>query len=271
MAGPAVVRFVLDGTGKAISQANAVGAALKRNFAAGTGGGATSGGGGRRYYGSDSAEGGGSRQGRMYARFGKFAGGATLGRVGAVIANSPTAGIAALGVAAIGVGLALRQFGTILAEQTRRIETSLRTQLETRNKLRDVGVNATQSALSSVLGRRNELVGGGRGTPEVRAFFASADRFQKEKDAAELDRAMRFGDAEMRADLARTKSPEAVAFADLQKEASEQTDLQIQIRNSMSGFQQFFEDFHDYLTGGEVNTRVRDALRNEGAVRAGAP
>lgn len=211
------------------------------------------------------------RSAGKYAKYGQFASGlGPLGQVGEAISSAPTRGMAAVGVAAIAVGVALRSLGQVVDQQVQAIAASTRTLHETRTTIAGAGTAATQSALSSVLGRREELVGGNRGSSKLRAFFRTTGQIQKDIDAAKVDRALKFGETEMRGELARTRSPETAALSDLNKKAEEEIQIQREIRDQMNWFQKTVKFVMDGSQGRSRNADLIDAQHQQAAIAQGA-
>lgn len=207
-----------------------------------------------------------------FAKYGQFASGlGPLGQIGEAISSAPTKGMAAVGVAAIAAGVALRQLTVVGEEMNRALTATVRTIHDTRNTLAAATSSANQSALSSVMGRREQLVGGDRGTPQLRAFFKTADTVQKQIDSAQTERALRFGEGEMRSELARIRSPDTAALLDLNKKAEEDIQIQREIRDQMNWFQKAVTFVGNGMQGRSYNADLIDAQRNQAAISSGAP
>ena len=264
MAGQSVVRFILDGTGKAVQQVDKVKKSLLgMNQAAASPGGRAA-----------ARE---EREGR--ARFGKLAkvgqlasGIGPMGQL-AEVAGAATPGLAALGVTAIAVGFGLSQFGKMLDKSIQAIKDDVQTRFATRNTIAAARTAADQSALGSAMGQRDKLMGGNPAaiTSEMVKFYASMDKLQGDIDKANMQRAMANGEGVMRNELARTRSPESAALLDMSKAAAESTDVQIQIRDSLWAFEKAWIRIKSFGLESE-NTGVIKAQNNQQSVAfAGTP
>lgn len=182
--------------------------------------------------------------------------------------GAPTAGLAALGVAGVAAGIAVRQFAAIIAESTRVIETEVKAGYAARATIRDAGTNATRAALAFALSKRDEVMAGHGGTKEQRAFYRETDRIQAAMDKAQMDRALRFGVVEMRGQLGAIRNPEAAAALQLSKDAAEQTDIQREILARMNGLEFFVMMVKNGLSGKSAFADLNDAMRGEAAVAA---
>lgn len=277
-AGQAAARAAASAGAAWAQRVSGRGGGAARNYpsawVAGLGGGApagtpAAGGGGGAPGDNRAARGIAGRWGKAVGAFGGFGGGA-VSQV-AEMANAPTRALAAVGIAGIAAGVALRTFAKIAEAGTRQIEASIRTTASTRGSLAAATAGANQGALSSVLGRREELVGGDRGNSATRGFFAKTDALQKQIDQAQLERALKYGEGEMRDQLSRTRAPEAAALTELSKKADEEVEIQRQILDRMNWFQKAVRFVGNGLDGRSFNADVIDAQRQQGAIAAGAP
>lgn len=258
MAGQSVVRFILDGTGKAVQQVDKVKKSLLgMNQAAATPAGRASA--------RDERE-GRARFGKL-AKVGQLASG--IGPMGqlAEVAGAATPGLAALGVTAIAVGFGLSQFGKMLDVSIQAIKDDVQTRFATRNTISAARNAADQSALGSAMSQRDKILGGNPGaiTPEIVKFYASIDKLQGDLDKANLQRAMVSGEGIMQSELARTKSPESAAILQLSKDAAESTEIQIQIRDSLWAFEKAWIRIKSFGLESE-NTGVLKAKNNEASI-----
>lgn len=256
--------ITLDGSGRAIAQVEKLDQSLKRagKSANKLGDGAS----GAVGTAAEKAE----REGRKRVGFGMRAAGKVFAPLGqaAEAVGAPTAGLAALGVAGVAAGIAVRQFAAIIAESTRIIETEVKAKYAARATIRDAGTNATRAALAFALSKRDEIMAGHGGTKEQRAFFRETDKIQADMDKAQMARAMRYGVVEMRGQLGAIRNPESAAAIQLAKDASEQTDIQREILARMNGLEFFAMMVKNGLSGKSAFADLNDAMRGEAAVAA---
>ena len=261
MAGQSVVRFILDGTGKAVQQVDKVKKSLLgMNQAAASPTGRAS---------AREEREGRARFGKL-ARVGQLASG--IGPMGQLseIAGAATPALAAMGVAAVAGGFALMQFGKMINHSIEAIKADVQTRFGTRNTISAARNAADQSALGSAMSQRDKVLGGNPGaiTPEIVKFYASMDKLQADIDKANMQRAMTSGEGIMRAELARTRSPESAAMLDLSKTAEEGVEIQRQILGQMSFLQRFVTVFTNGMQGKSLNADYYSAINNKSSIAA---
>ena len=259
MAGQSVVRFILDGTGKAVQQVDKVKKSLLgMNQAAASPGG--------RAAGREERE-GRARFGKL-AKVGQLASG--IGPMGQLseIAGAATPALAAMGVAAVAGGFALMQFGKMINLSIEAIKSDVQTRFATRNTINAAKSSADQSALGSAMSQRDKVLGGNPAaiTSEMVKFYASIDKLQTDIDKANMQRAMSSGEGVMRAELARTRSPESAAMLDLSKTAEEGVEVQKQILGQMSFLQRFVTVFTNGMQGKSLNADLISAQNNSASI-----
>ena len=265
MAGQSVVRFVLDGTGKAIQQVDNVK---------------------KKLLGLDQAKASPAsksaardeREGRQ--RFGKLAKvgqlASGIGPIGqlAEIAGAATPAIAAFGIAAVAGGFALSQFGKMINLGIDALKADVQTRYATRNTIKSATTAADQTALGSAMSQRDKVMGGNPAaiTSEMVKFYASMDKLQGDIDKANMQRAMSSGEGVMRAELARTRSPESAAILDLNKSAEESVQIQREISDKMNFLERFVTVFTNGMQGKSLNADLIGAQRNSASIAfAGTP
>lgn len=246
MAGQSVVRFILDGTGKAVQQVDKVKKSLLgMNQAAATPAG--------RSAARDERE-GRARFGKL-AKVGQLASG--IGPIGQLseIAGAATPALAAMGVAAVAGGFALMQFGKMINLSIEAIKSDIQTRFATRDTINAANSAADQSALGSAMSQRDKVLGGNPAaiTPEIVKFYAAMDKFQADIDKSNMQRAMASGEGVMRTELARTQSPESAAILDLNKQAEKDIEIQRQILAQMSFLERFVTVFTNGMQGKSLN------------------
>lgn len=259
MAGQSVVRFILDGTGKAIQQVDQVKKSLLgMNQAAASPGG--------RAAAREDRE-GRARFGKL-AKVGQLASG--IGPIGQLseIAGAATPAIAAMGIAAVAGGFALMQFGKMINLGIEAIKSDVQTRFATRNTINAAKSAADQSALGSAMSQRDKVLGGNPAaiTPEIVKFYASIDKLQADIDKANMQRAMTSGEGVMRAELARTRSPESAAMLDLNKSAEESIQVQREISAKMSFLERFVTVFTNGMQGKSLNADLISAQNNHSSI-----
>jgi hypothetical protein len=233
MAGQSVVRFVLDGTGKAVQQVDN----LKKKLL-----------GLDQANASPAAKAAARDERQARARVGKLAKvgqlASGIGPIGqlAEIAGAATPALAAMGVAAVAGGFALRQFGKAIELGIQAIKDDVSTRYATRGSLRAAVASADQSALGSAMSQRDKLMGGNPAaiTPEMVKFYSSVDKLNAKIDRANLERAMANGEGVLTNQLARARSPESAALMDLSNAAQEEIEIQREIRDRLGFFEKAF-------------------------------
>lgn len=265
MAGSSVVKFILDGTGKAIQQVDSVKKSLLGLNQANASP-------------SDKKSAREEREGR--ARFGKLAKvgqlASGIGPIGqlAEIAGAATPGIAALGIAAVAGGFALMQFGKMVNAGIDAIKADVQTRFATTATIKAATESANQTALGSAMSQRDKLLGGNPAaiTPDILKFYQSIDKLQGDIDKANMARAMSTGEGVMRAELARTRSPESAALLDMSKTAEEAITIQREISAKLSPLQELVVFFTNGMQGKSMHSDLIDAQRHLASIgSAGAP
>jgi len=263
MAGQSVVRFILDGSGKAVEQIDKVKKSLLGLNQAKASGGST---------GAVSEREQRGRFGKL-AKVGQLASG--IGPIGqlAEIAGAATPALAALGIAGVAAGFAISQFGKMVNLGIAAIKTDTETRYAAGNKIKAATESADQTALGSTMGQRDKLMGGNPAniTPELVKFYAMADKVQSEIDKANVNRALSSGEGVMRSELARTKSPESAAILEMNKAAEESVEIQKEISGKLNFLERFVTVFTNGMQGKSLNQDVIDAQRNLSSVSNAKP
>jgi hypothetical protein len=231
-----VIKFVFSGIDKGIQQMDALS---------------------KKITGAKSAT-GGKVGGGLIARVGAAGGMGQLGQIGAAL-GSP---LGVIGGAAVVAGLALRRFAAQTNESIDALERSVATRTGARAKIADAAKSADESALSSVIARRSELIGGARGRTEIRSLFKDVDLVKKQIDSANLDRALKVGANPLRSELAAIRSPESAAMLEMGKTALDALRVQQEISAKLTPFQEFWRNMGNAFTGKERYQSEIDAARN---------
>lgn len=260
MAGEAVVKFVIDGANQALAKVDAV----KRKLT-GVGGG-----------GSPGQKQAAAEERQSRAQFGKFAKigqlASGLGPIGqlAEISGAATPGLAALGIAAVAAGASLKIASAVIGNGIQQLESQIKTTFATRNTLQAATTSANQSALGFAMSNRQKMLEGGNAKPEFVALYKTLDTVQAQIDSAQMDRALKFGEGEMRSELTRVKSPEAVALGDLSKQAQENIGIQREISAKMNWLEKAYTFISNGVQGKGMNAGVIGAQGQLVAISAGS-
>lgn len=202
--------------------------------------------------------------GGLLARVGAAGGLGQVGQIGAAL-GSP---LGALGAAAVGVGLALRSMLAGVAASTAAIKQEVQTRHEIAGKTRSATMSADERAVAAVVAKRADLIGGFRGTPELRKFFAERDKAEKFLFEDQVARALKVGAGDIQAERAFIKAPEAVVLTESLKTAQNQLTVQEEIRDRMTWIQKAYEGIANTMQGRAWNAEWFDAQRGVAAVQA---
>jgi len=193
----------------------------------------------------------------------------SFGGVGArfgAAANAPTAGLAGVGVAAAAAGLAIRQWTLVGSEYARQAAANARAIAAATATILGAVKSENSGALAATLADRTNLVGGRSGTPEVRAFFKKADDIEAQTKKAQLARALKFGEEEMRSGLARVISPETAALRELKIAADKNVALQEKSLRDTNWLGKLYILMSNTAQGKAYKVDIHDAERERDAL-----
>ena len=273
MGANAVIHFQVDGTGKAVQQVQQVAKAMSATARAGRGAARLNiAPGGHGGGGSDGAPHGSSGHHHNHRNFTRAASrlveGSPFARFTTAL-SEPTLALGAVAGAAAVAGTSLSIFARSVQNGIDILKESIKTKIETRGSIREATTSANQSAVQNVLGRKEELIAGARGTPEIRAMFAKWQQIQDRTERAELARAQKFGTQELNKQLSDVQNPGLGVMADLLTHANDDLTIQKEILAKMTSLETFVQTVKYGMEGKSVDADLRASVNNFNSIAAG--